>query len=193
MENSYLILTLLWFLYFTLHSVGAANQVKGFSYQSLGLSPKSYRLIYVVFSTIGLLGILFYSATIIEDPLIENSKVLKFIGLALATWGIIIIKQSFKQYKLNEFIGLSRENPGDSLEVKGILAKVRHPLYSATILIVVGFVFFIPKLTSVIMMGSTLVYILVGIYLEEKKLIKAFGKKYVSYKQKVPMLIPRMK
>lgn len=193
MGNSYGILTFIWIAYYAFHSVGASTGVKEYAYQNLGLSPKKYRLIYVVISTIGLLGVLFYSATITEDSLITDLKVMKFVGLVLATWGIIIVKQSFRQYRLNEFLGLSPENPMDSLEVNGILAKVRHPLYSATILIVVGFVFFVPKFTSVIMLGCTLVYLFVGIYLEEQKLVKAFGDKYIEYKKNVPMLIPRMK
>jgi len=86
---------------------------------------------------------------------------------------------------------LSPENPGDTLEVKGILSRVRHPLYSATILMVEGFVFFLPNWTSVVMLCCTLAYLAIGIYLEEQKLIKTFGEKYLKYRRKVPMLIPR--
>ncbi len=190
MENSYIILATLWMLYFAVHSIGASDGIKVFAYSKLGFSPGIYRLVYVVFSSVGLFGILIYSATFNDNPIVENSKLLKFTGLALATWGIIIVRQAFKQYRLNEFLGLSPENPGDTLEVKGILAKVRHPLYSATILIVVGFVFFLPNWTSVIMLCCTLAYLAVGIYLEEQKLIKIFGEKYLDYRRKVPMLIP---
>jgi methanethiol S-methyltransferase len=42
------------------------------------------------------------------------------------------------------------------------------------------------------MLACTLVYLVAGIYLEEQKLIKVFGERYLDYRKKVPMLIPRI-
>jgi protein-S-isoprenylcysteine O-methyltransferase Ste14 len=40
--------------------------------------------------------------------------------------------------------------------------------------------------------GAT-VYILVGAYFEERKLLREFGAAYAEYKSKTPMLIPWLK
>ncbi|MEL6275700.1 MAG: hypothetical protein AAFU03_11400, partial [Bacteroidota bacterium] len=44
-----------------------------------------------------------------------------------------------------------------------------------------------PHLTMAILIT---VYILIGIYYEEKDLVKVFGKSYKDYQQEVSMLIP---
>ena len=42
---------------------------------------------------------------------------------------------------------------------------------------------------GIIFLASVL-YLYVGTWLEEKKLVKQFGKKYKKYQEEVPMLIP---
>jgi protein-S-isoprenylcysteine O-methyltransferase Ste14 len=46
------------------------------------------------------------------------------------------------------------------------------------------------SLTSAI---AITIYLFVGIYFEEKKLIEVFGEKYKKYQHDVPMLIPFLK
>ena len=46
--------------------------------------------------------------------------------------------------------------------------------------------------TFTMAMGATL-YILIGAYFEEKKLVREFGTAYQEYKSRTPMLIPFMK
>lgn len=192
MNLDYIIYTGLWVAYFSLHSILAANGLKN-QIIGLGISPNVYRILYILISIIGLFGVMVFGATIRDEQIIASSGGLKFVGLMMATFGIFIVKQTFRQYNLRGFLGLSNENPEGKLETGGILSRIRHPLYSATILIVGGFVFFKPNLTSVIFLACTLLYLAVGIYLEEKKLIKLFGDRYVEYKKRVPGLIPRWK
>jgi protein-S-isoprenylcysteine O-methyltransferase Ste14 len=192
MNLDYIIYAGLWVAYFSLHSILAANGLKN-QIIGLGVSPNVYRLIYVLISVIGLFGVMFYGATIRDEPIIASTGGLKFVGLMMATFGIFIVKQTFRQYKLSGFLGLSNENSESKLETGGILNRIRHPLYSATILIVGGFVFFKPNWTSVIFLACTLLYLAVGIYLEEKKLVELFGDRYVEYKKRVPGLVPKWK
>jgi protein-S-isoprenylcysteine O-methyltransferase Ste14 len=109
----------------------------------------------------------------------------------IAGWGIVISKAAFKSYDTKAFLGLGSLTPEDEFRTDGLLKKVRHPLYSGSILLVTGYLIFSPKLSSLITVSMMIIYLLIGIQLEEKKLIKAFGEKYLEYKNKTPMLIPR--
>ena len=67
---------------------------------------------------------------------------------------------------------------------------VRHPLYIGWLVIFwAAPVMTIAHLVFAIM---TTAYIVIAIQLEERDLIDAFGAEYVAYKQRTPMLVPRL-
>jgi protein-S-isoprenylcysteine O-methyltransferase Ste14 len=78
------------------------------------------------------------------------------------------------------------------LVIEGLNRYVRHPLYAGTILIVLGLVVFLPTMTNLIVFILILIYTLIGIKLEEKKLVEQFGQEYEDYRKNVPMLIPKI-
>lgn len=183
-------LAFFWLLYFILHSILALLSIKNYFY-SRGLNPQLYRLIYVFIAFITLIAILQYSAMIESSFVFTPTKAFKIIGLLLAGWGIVIAKAAFKSYSIKAFLGLGSLKPENEFSTDGLLNKVRHPLYSGLLLLIIGYLLFSPKLTSLISVIMMITYLLIGIQLEEKKLIKAFGDKYTEYKKKTPMLIPR--
>jgi protein-S-isoprenylcysteine O-methyltransferase Ste14 len=68
--------------------------------------------------------------------------------------------------------------------------RVRHPLMLGALLLLWA----APALTAgrlVFNLGLTL-YILVGIQLEERDLLREFGAEYAAYRQRVPMLLPAL-
>ena len=67
---------------------------------------------------------------------------------------------------------------------------MRHPLYSALILGLVGFVIFNPTYTHLVHAIYILIYLFIGIHYEEKRLIGRFGEEYKKYKEQTPMLFP---
>jgi len=104
---------------------------------------------------------------------------------------------SFKNYDFNEFLGLDRlknkEKPRYPLKTGGINRYVRHPLYSASYLLMAGIFLIMPDdyvLTAIIIIA---VYLPIGIIFEEQKLIKEYGQSYIEYTRNVPSLIPRIK
>ncbi len=191
MNDQYLILAGLWIMYFVLHSVFAATSIKNYFYTHLRFTIRSYRIVYTSLASFGLIAILLYASVMKDEYVFTAGKGIKYSGLFLSFWGIIILKASFKQYNLKEFLGLAEGTTGGMLHMRGILRKIRHPLYSATILLVVGFTLFIPKTSSFVTLACVLLYLVIGIYLEEKKLIDEFGETYLRYKNEVPMLVPR--
>ena len=181
-----------WIVYFFLHSWLAADRVKEFIQQQTGKGYRYYRLGYSILSTIGLLAMLICNAWVKGNYLFQPNGVSRYISLMLASFGVIIIKLAFKNYSLRTFIGLTPEKE-DALHREGILNRVRHPIYSGTILIVIGYFLFTPNLATLVSCVCIFIYLAIGITLEEKKLVKRFGDSYRDYQKEVPMLISKLK
>jgi protein-S-isoprenylcysteine O-methyltransferase Ste14 len=143
-----------------------------------------------VFATAGLLGIFLFSGLIPKNYLFSSTGIIRYLSLVLATFSVIIFKQAFRGYKFSFFIGL--RNGEEEFVSTGILKHVRHPLYSATILIVLGYFLFEPTLATLTSALCIFLYLPIGIYLEEKKLIQQYGNRYLQYKKEVPAIIPKL-
>jgi protein-S-isoprenylcysteine O-methyltransferase Ste14 len=197
MAVPYLILAGLWLAYFFLHSLLASSEVKKHAQCWLGKYYRYYRLGYNIFAVVTIIPVLLYNALVSTDSLISSEQLrnfLQFFGLVLAAYGVIVIRLSFRQFSKREFIGLSasEENHVEPLRTGGVLQHVRHPLYSGTILIVLGLWCFSPTMANLVTAFAWIVYILIGIQLEEKKLLNLYGDEYRKYKERVPMLIPKL-
>ncbi len=153
-----------------------------------------YRLLYSVFSTFIFLAIFIYSGTIEPLWIFPQTDGTTYIGFMLATFGTIVAIKSMKYQKWTLFLGLKPhndlENHGE-LITSGIFQYLRHPLYSGLILIFLGYFLYVPALTSLIHLMALLVYLPIGIYFEEHKLIALFGDAYRKYRSDVPALIPK--
>jgi len=171
--NPYVILVVGWVIYFALHSA---------------LAGRLNRILYVLMSTAGLLALLFYNGSIHSLKFFVSEGPVRYLSLMLTTFGVMIIQTSFRQYNFKGFIGLSDEN--SQLRTEGILKYVRHPIQAGIILVVLGFFFFIPNMPTAISSACILVYIPIGIYFEEKKLVATYGDQYVEYRKKVPAIFP---
>jgi methanethiol S-methyltransferase len=178
-----------WIAYLTLHSLLASDRVKNAAQQGLGRNYRYYRLGYSVLATLGLVALLMINGGISSDYYFEPSGLPRYISLILTTVGVMVMQRAFRNYRLKSFLGFEPEE--SRLRTGGALAWVRHPIYSGLILITVGFFLFIPNLPTLISCCSILVYLPIGIYLEERKLIRAFGEAYVKYRKEVPALVPR--
>ncbi len=187
--KAYILLALAWSVYLALHSLMASSSWKGKAYR-IGFTKRSYRLFYSVFSTILLFGLLLYNGMIDGEYLVTRSTLTKYVGLFLAGGGVFVLRAAFKQYSFSRFVGLSSEDDQPKLQVNGILNHVRHPIYSATILITLGYLFFDPRLPSLVSVLCVWIYLPIGIYFEEKKLIEEWGDKYLEYKKQVPSVLP---
>jgi methanethiol S-methyltransferase len=180
--NPYVLLVTGWVIYFALHSILAVDSIKS------KFPPKIFRIFYVLFSSAGLLGLLFLNGSIHSLKFFVSEGPVRYISLLLSTFGVMVIQSSFRQYSFKGFIGVSEETK--TLKTDGVLQHVRHPILAGVILIVLGFFFFIPNLPTLISCVCVLIYVPIGIYLEEKKLVKLYGDAYREYQKKVPALVP---
>jgi methanethiol S-methyltransferase len=181
----YAVLICGWIAYFTIHSLLASTKIK----QRFHFA--GYRIVYVAISVAGLLILLFYNGSIEGPHFFLSQGFPRYISLLITTFGVMIIQSSFSKFSFKGFVGATEEAP--VLKTDGILGHIRHPIYSGTILIIVGFFLFIPNLPTLISCLCMLLYLPIGILLEERKLIAMFGDAYLEYRNRVPALVPRFK
>jgi protein-S-isoprenylcysteine O-methyltransferase Ste14 len=193
MKVSYIHLAILWGVYFSFHSLLARQWAKQYIYEQLRVSARLYRVVYSGTALAGLLALLFYTMQLSAERWFPPFAGIRFISLMLASWGVIIIRLCFRQYSWKQFIGLEEERNEAQLETGGLLKYVRHPMYAGTILIITGFWLYVPTTAMLITSIVTIIYILIGIRLEERSLAQKFGTEYEVYKKRVPMLVPFLK
>jgi len=77
------------------------------------------------------------------------------------------------------------------LVISGIYAKIRHPLYLAALLLFGGLILIYPFPKMITFAGAFCGYVLIGAYLEERKLILQYGQTYLDYRNQVGFMIPK--
>lgn len=184
-----------------IHSTLASNGVKTLAARMFGeKSRKYYRLGFVLLATLMTFA---YLSLVILLPdrliyLIPTPWVYLTLLIQLSALGGIIL--SFGQINTSDFLGInvlthSRYAHSGEIQPKlvtgGFYRRVRHPIYTCTIL----FLIFFPGMSwnlLALTIGIT-VYMLVGAIFEEKKMVQTFAADYVEYRNKTPMFLPMRK
>jgi protein-S-isoprenylcysteine O-methyltransferase Ste14 len=94
---------------------------------------------------------------------------------------------------LKAFLGIDFNEPKkkSELQIEGVSSVVRHPIYTGILLFLWGAFGYFTTESYLITAIVLTIYIRIGIYFEEKKLVQEFGKKYEKYQKEVPMLMPK--
>lgn len=190
--DTYLVIASLWLVYLMLHSALASTKMKKWVKHHLGLGEPYYRFIYSSISILGLGVILFKMMVAPTFELFSPPGWLKYLSMILASWGVIIVVVSFRYLSGMEFLGLKSESQSNLVK-EGVHGVIRHPIYSGTILILIGFFLYHP--TDLLLISDLLIfaYLPLGIKWEEKRLLEQFGGEYQRYMQEVPAIIPRIR
>ena len=183
----HLYLTLGWILYCFLHSFLAKEKIKG-KIPSLLNATVPYRVLYNFFAFITLAILIWFQFHITSVQLFKTPEFILYASIGMASTGIAIMVICVLKY-FPQLSGL-RESYKDELRTDGIHKYVRHPLYLGTFLFIIGLFLIYPLLKNVLALIIIIIYTLIGINIEEKKLLEHFGEKYKAYKTKVPSIIP---
>ena len=193
MSIFYILFSLL--LWGVVHSLLASLTFKALLADTIGKSMmRGYRLFYNAFSFITFLPILYLVRTLPDAPLYSVPAPISYVMLVGQGLGLILLIVGVLQTDTLSFIGLSQlftEEKSSALVTKGLYRLVRHPLYTAGLMVL----WLSPSVSvnSFTLYAGATIYILVGAYFEERKLLREFGQAYAEYKSKTPMLIPGLK
>jgi protein-S-isoprenylcysteine O-methyltransferase Ste14 len=106
-----------------------------------------------------------------------------FLGVAIHWIGILTLKRQFATMVV--------VSEGHKLVDTGIYKFIRHPIYTAILLELLGFGLALANWVSILLLlipnAASLAY---RIYVEEKVLVKYFGEAYIDYERKTKRLIP---
>jgi methanethiol S-methyltransferase len=119
------------------------------------------------------------------------------LALAVLIWGVCVLR-TFDPFGLRPIRQHLRGEPGqgsgtmssssNALVVRGPYRWVRHPLYSAIIVLLWADAEMDPARLELAILWTA--WIVVGTRLEERDLVAEFGHAYRAYRRAVPMLVP---
>jgi protein-S-isoprenylcysteine O-methyltransferase Ste14 len=165
----------------------AIDKIKNFFVPTY-LKQTDYRKIYNLKSLI-LILIILNNKKGHENIYLDLPEFTRYIGYLLFILGSVLGIVSFKTFGLKPFLGISREFKTQKLKTNGIYHYVRHPLYSSLLLIYLALVLIFQTDLWLVTALCGIVYLPIGIYLEEKKLKREFSE-YGDYKKRVKSIIP---
>ena len=177
-----------WIMYFFIHSFLASNAVKLYVEKGFSGLFSYYRILYNFIAITGLIPLL-YLSVVIPDPYFLSLIWLNPVAYLLISAGLILLYLAFNAFDGAEFLGLKREIKPE-LVLSGMYRYVRHPLYFATIILILGLFLLVPTQKMLLVLLISYSYILIGYRLEERKLVAVFGEEYREYQKKVKALIP---
>lgn len=115
---------------------------------------------------------------------------LQLAAFAAALW---LFWAGGRRYDLARFMGLRPEPEGappEPLVTDGIQGRVRHPLYTA------GYLALFASIRDPFSLATALwasLYLAVGTWIEERRLVGIYGDAYRAYRRRVPPVIPRLR
>lgn len=178
-----------------LHSLLASLDFKSFLRRVWGDGfMKFYRLLYNIFAVLSLVPVLYLMVSLPDKSLYQIPAPWNYLMLAGQVVSTLLLFVAVMQTDILSFAGLRQlleEEKTGTLVTSGLYRSVRHPLYTFSLLIL----WFSPSMSmnSFIIYAGLTIYVLIGIYFEERKLLREFGPAYAQYKSVTPMLIPALK
>lgn len=190
-----ILLAIFWIIYCMLHSVLASTTFKRVMKEKMKQYFKYYRPVYVLFSFVSLIAIIYFQISIGDTQLFSQTTIILVFGIVLGLFGVAIMIACIQKYflHLSGLRSLFQERTTSSLMVSGIHRYVRHPLYLGTFIFIWSLLLLLPYAGLLISNIVITLYTLIGIRLEEQKLIEEYGDEYRIYKKQVPKLFPYYK
>jgi protein-S-isoprenylcysteine O-methyltransferase Ste14 len=192
----HVIAVLLWVLWCTLHSTLIATPVTDYLKKKLGDRFRFYRLFFNAVSLATLLPVVYYSIPIRQTPLFRWEGPLMIVKYLLLATSITLFVAGGRHYSMSQFLGVRQIKTGranhtlseyDTFDTSGILSAIRHPWYTASLMLIwAGDISLSTLLINIVIS----IYFVIGTILEERKLLLEFGENYREYQKNVSMFIP---
>ena len=155
-----------------------------------------YRLFFNTVAVTTLIPVVLYSNSVERQLLFAWSGPWLVLKWAIFAGGVLLIVAGSRHYDMLQFLGIRqiREGAGHALlnntgaiDASGVLGLIRHPYYTATILL-----FWSGDLDTTTLVINIVVttYVVIGTLLEERKLRLEFGDSYRRYQANVSMFVP---
>ena len=179
------------------HSLLADPRAKRAVRRAVGqAADRWYRLVYVILSAVAILPFFYILAFMPDRTLYVVPAPWKWLMMAGQAISVIAVVAALKQTGFFYFFGLSQpfsdrpEEPG-TLVTGGFYCHIRNPLFFFGTV----FLWLFPFMTVNLLTFNILsmVYFCIGALHEERSLVEEFGDAYKAYKQRVPMIIPRIR
>ena len=113
-------------------------------------------------------------------------------GVVFITVGLIVSAKASQVISVSTVADM-RTDRRPQLVTDGIYSRIRHPLYLATILLLFGMAAVYPFTNVLVFALSLGGYVLVGAWLEEKKLVRLYGQEYLEYRKKAGFILPGLR
>jgi protein-S-isoprenylcysteine O-methyltransferase Ste14 len=127
----------------------------------------------------------------ITNPVLIQ-PILMIIGVVLGLAGVAIALRASQVISVSTVADMRTDRKAE-LVTDGIYARVRHPLYLATVLVFGGMAFLYPFPAVIVFAVSMIGYTLIGAFFEERKLIIHYGDEYRNYRKQAGFIIPRFR
>lgn len=191
-----IILAVIWTVWCVFHSLLISSTAHNTAKVFLGEYFSLYRILYVGFSFITLVPVLWYQFSLPQNVIVPGNYAIWIFQAFLLIYSLFMFYAGARVYDMGYFLGLrqwqdfrlQKEAGSLPFHTEGILNYVRHPWYSGGIALLWG----VGSCTDVYLVSRSIltVYIIVGTFLEEKRLKEELGRQYSEYCQRVPMLVP---
>jgi protein-S-isoprenylcysteine O-methyltransferase Ste14 len=170
--------------------------VTGYFKKLLGSKYRFYRLFFNLIAILTLIPVALYASSIRTQAIFNWDGYMRIGQVLLLVIALFLFFLGGRHYDIRQVLGIKQIKERTSnkaitdtgeLDTSGILGITRHPWYLATIVLI-----WARKLDVSAMLVNVILtsYLIVGTYLEEKKLVREFGEKYLDYQNGVSMLVP---
>lgn len=198
MAGNYYFLALAWILWCTLHSLLISRTISRRMQSLLGRYQFHFRLLFNLTACLTLLPLIVATAAMRGEVMFAWKGpwvVLQFALIGLSLW---LFRDGAKHYDMGYMLGTKQVRcrqqhlllaAEEHFSRKGSLGITRHPWYLGSLL----FLWAILPLyhqSSVIAAAVLSIYLIIGTWLEERKILAEYGNTYRSYQREVSMLLP---
>ena len=191
-------LGLLWIAWCAMHSLLVSTVFLDLLERRAQWLLRYHRLLYNGVSLITILPLILFTRQVAPEVLFSwSGPAIVLRGLLLAGAAALFIGGA-KRYELDIFLGLRQLHSGDPQQLlservefttEGVFGMTRHPWY-------LGSLFFLwsvfPAYSTGVLLAVVIlsIYLVVGTWLEEKKILARHGTAYRRYSTQVSMLFP---